>query len=190
MSVAADAFRGVVGHFATGVTVVTTCDDGRHRAMTANSFTSVSLDPILVLVAVDRHARFHDSVLAAGSFAVNVLAADQEDVSRWFAQRGRPDDDAHMDRWPHRVGEATGAAIFDGVLAALECETYAAYDGGDHTLLVGAVVGMAAPRPDADPLLYFKGVYRALAAGPEDPSPSLADGEADQRLAGRGGPES
>ena len=172
----ADAYRRVVGHFATGVTVVTTCDDGRHVGMTANSFTSVSLDPVLVLVAVDRRARFHAAVLEAGAFAVNVLAADQEDVSRWFATRGRPEDHEHIDRWPHRVGEAAGAAIFDGVLAALECETYAVHDGGDHSLLVGRVVAMAAPRPDAEPLLYFKGVYRTLPSGPEDPAPSLAEG--------------
>jgi flavin reductase (DIM6/NTAB) family NADH-FMN oxidoreductase RutF len=176
VNVDADTYRRVVGHFATGVTVVTTCDDGRHAAMTANSFTSVSLDPVLVLVAIDRNARFHGAVLASGRFAVNVLAADQEDVSRWFARRGRPDDDEHIERWAFWVGEAAGAAVFDGVLAALECRTYATYDGGDHTLLVGEVLAMSADRPDADPLLYFKGVYRALASGPEDPTPSLADG--------------
>jgi flavin reductase (DIM6/NTAB) family NADH-FMN oxidoreductase RutF len=176
VTVLCDAFRRVVGHFATGVTVVTTCDGGRHVAMTANSFTSVSLDPVLVLVAVDKNARFHGAVLAAGSFAVNVLAADQEDVSRWFATRGRPDDDEHLERFPHRVGDASGAALFDGALAALECRTWATYDGGDHTLLVGEVLAMEAPRPGADPLLYFKGVYRSLASGPEDPTPSLAEG--------------
>lgn len=176
MTVVGDAFRRVVGHFATGVTVVTTYDGGRHAAMTANSFTSVSLDPVLVLVAVDRNARFHGAVASAGTFAVNVLAAEQEDLSRWFATRGRPQDDEHIERWPFSIGAATGAAVFDGVLAALECRTWAAYDGGDHTLLVGEVLAMTAPRPDADPLLYFKGVYRRLASGPEDPTPSLAEG--------------
>lgn len=176
MTVDADAYRGVVGHFATGVTVVTTCDEGRHVGMTANSFTSVSLDPVLALVAVDRNARFHAAVLRSESFAVNVLAADQQDLSRWFATRGRPHDDEHIDRWPHRIGLVSGAAVFDGVLAALECRTYATYDGGDHTLLVGEVVAMAADRADAEPLLYFKGVYRTLPSGPEDPRPSLADG--------------
>jgi flavin reductase (DIM6/NTAB) family NADH-FMN oxidoreductase RutF len=176
VTVDAETYRRVVGHFATGVTVVTTCDGGRHVAMTANSFTSVSLDPVLVLVAIDRNARFHGSVLASSRFAVNVLASDQEDVSRWFATRGRPEDDEHIERWRYRIGETANAAIFDGVLAALECRTYATYDGGDHTLLVGEVLAMTADRPDADPLLYFKGVYRTLASGPEDPTPSLADG--------------
>lgn len=162
MTVDADAYRKVVGHFATGITVVTTCDDGRHVGMTANSFTSVSLDPVLALVAVEKFARFHNAVLSAGSFAVNVLAADQEDLSRWYATRGRPEDHEHVERWPHRVSSETGAAIFDGVLAALECRTHATYPGGDHTLLVGEVVALHTPRPDAPPLVYFKGGYRSL----------------------------
>lgn len=162
MTVVADAFRKVVGHFATGVTVVTTCDGGRHAAMTANSFTSVSLDPVLVLVAIDKNARFHASVLSAGRFAINVLAADQEDVSRWFARRGRPDDDEHIERWPHTIGEVSNAAIFDGALAAFECGTYAVHDGGDHSLLLGEVLAMSTPRPDAKPLVFFRGGYRSL----------------------------
>jgi flavin reductase (DIM6/NTAB) family NADH-FMN oxidoreductase RutF len=171
-----DEYRRVVGHFATGVTVVTAFGDGRQWAMTANSFTSVSLDPVLVLVAVERRARFHAAVVDGGSFAVNVLAADQEELSRWFATRGRPQDDDEVGRWPYTPGPVTGAALFDGVLATLECRTYATYPGGDHTLVVGEVAGLGLPRPDAEPLLYFKGVYRAMSAGPEDRSPSLADG--------------
>jgi flavin reductase (DIM6/NTAB) family NADH-FMN oxidoreductase RutF len=155
-------YRRVVGTFATGVTVVTTYAGGHHYAMTANSFTSVSLDPVLVLVAVERRARFHEAVLGAGSFAVNVLAADQDDLSRWFATRGRPEDHAEIARWTFVPGPETGAAVFEGVLAALECRTYATHPGGDHTLVVGEVVGMTSGR-DAAPLLYFKGGYRTLA---------------------------
>jgi flavin reductase (DIM6/NTAB) family NADH-FMN oxidoreductase RutF len=162
MTVDADAFRRVVGHFATGVTVVTTAWEGRHYAMTANSFTSVSLDPLLALVAVERRARFHAAVLASEAFAVNVLAEDQEDVSRWFATRGRPHDEAYMGSWPLAAGEATGAALLDGALATLECRTHAAYEGGDHTLLVGEVLAMSAPREDVGPLVYFRGTYRRL----------------------------
>ena len=169
----AGEYRRVVGHFATGVTVVTTRHDGGYHAMTANSFTSVSLDPVLVLVAVERRARFHDAVLSSGVFCVNVLAGDQEDMSRWFATRGRPLD--AFDQWSHTVGE-TGAPLLDGVLAALECRTYATHPGGDHTLVVGEVAALHAPRPEAEPLLYYKGVYRTLSPGPEDPTPSLADG--------------
>jgi flavin reductase (DIM6/NTAB) family NADH-FMN oxidoreductase RutF len=155
-------YRRVAGHFATGVTVVTAAGEGRQWGMTANSFTSVSLDPVLVLVAVERRARFHDAVLAAGSFAVNVLAAGQEDLSRWFATRGRPADDDEVGRWAYAPGPVTGAALFDGSLATLECRTWATYPGGDHTLVVGEVVALATPRPDAEPLVYFKGTYRGL----------------------------
>lgn len=167
MSLVADAYRRVVGHFATGVTVVTTYSDGRHYAMTANSFTSVSLDPILALVAVETRARFHDAVLASGTFAVNVLAEDQEDVSRWFATRGRPHDEAYMGSWALTEGPATGAALLDGSLASLECRTYATHPGGDHTLLVGEVVSMSEPREGVGPLVYFKGTYRRLPPSPE-----------------------
>jgi flavin reductase (DIM6/NTAB) family NADH-FMN oxidoreductase RutF len=164
-----DEYRRVVGHFATGVTVVTTYAGGVQHAMTTNSFTSVSLDPVLVLVAVERRARFHDSVLSSGTFAVNVLAADQEDLSRWAATRGR--DGSEVSKWPFAAGAETGAAVFDGVLAALECRTYGTHPGGDHTLLVGEVVSLAAPRPDADPLLFYKGRYRVMASGPESAEP-------------------
>ena len=163
MTIGADDYRRVVGHFATGVTVVTTAHDGRHYAMTANSFTSVSLDPVLALVAVETRARFHDAVLASGAFAVNVLAADQEDVSRWFATRGRPHDESYLGTFSLREGAATGAVLLDGALATIECRTYATHPGGDHTLLVGEVVAMSAERPDAEPLVYFKGTYRRLA---------------------------
>lgn len=164
MTADADAFRKVVGHFVTGVTVVTTYSEGRHYAMTANSFTSVSLDPVLVLVAVETKARFHDAVLASGTFAVNVLADDQEDVSRWFATRGRPHDEAYMGAWPLASGLVTGAALVEGALATLECRTYATHPGGDHTLLVGEVVAMGEPREGVGPLVYFRGTYRRLSA--------------------------
>jgi len=159
----ADAYRRVVGHFATGVTVVTTWWEGRHYAMTANSFTSVSLDPVLALVAIETRARFHDAVLAAGTWAVNVLADDQEDASRWFATRGRPHDETYMGSWTFVAGPATGAALLDGAVASLECRTWAEHPGGDHTLLVGDVLAIAASRPEAAPLVYFKGTYRRLA---------------------------
>lgn len=157
-----DAYRRVVGHFATGVTVVTTEWEGRHYAMTANSFTSVSLDPVLALVAIERRARFHDAVGGSGQWAVNVLADDQEDVSRWFATRGRPHDESYMGRFSFTRGPATGAALLADALATLECRTVATHPGGDHTLLVGEVVALSEPRAGASPLVYFKGTYRRL----------------------------
>jgi flavin reductase (DIM6/NTAB) family NADH-FMN oxidoreductase RutF len=154
-------FREAVGRFPTGVTVVTTRVGNRHHGMTANSFTSVSLDPVLVLVCVDRIARLHDLVLAAGEWAVSVLADDQEQVSRLFAEPGRPSGET-LRSVPHRYGELTGAVLLDGALATFECRTVASYGGGDHTVLLGQVLGLTVPRPDGSPLLYYRGGYGGL----------------------------
>jgi flavin reductase (DIM6/NTAB) family NADH-FMN oxidoreductase RutF len=154
-------FRDVVGYFPTGVTVVTAHVGGRHHGMTANSFTSVSLDPVLVLICVERTARLHDLVLAAGEWGVSVLAAAQEQVSRIFAQPGRPSADA-LRAVRHHHGELTGAVLLDGALATFECRTVAVYPGGDHTVVLGEVLGMGLPRPDGHPLVYYRGEYRSL----------------------------
>jgi flavin reductase (DIM6/NTAB) family NADH-FMN oxidoreductase RutF len=154
-------FRDVVGRFPTGVAVVTTHVGGKHHGMTANTFTSVSLDPVLVLVCVERTSRLHDLVIAAGEWGVSVLAAEQEHVSRLFAEPGRPAAEA-LRSVPHHHGELTGAVLLDGALATLECGTVAAYDGGDHTVLLGEVLGMSIPHPDGSPLVYYRGEYREL----------------------------
>lgn len=155
------AYRRAVARFATGVTVVTTRADGVDHALTANSFTSVSLDPVLVLVCVDRTARFCSAVRVSGRWAVSVLAAGQEDHSRWFATHGRPDADQLAGfRWSR--GPRTGAALFTGALATVECRTTATYDAGDHVLVVGEVLDVAAAVDPRPPLLYFAGRYRTL----------------------------
>ena len=156
-------YRRVVGRFATGVTVITTRVDGEQHAMTCNSFTSVSLQPVLVLFCAEKIARFHDAVLSTGTWAVSVLAQGQEDVSRRFAVRGRPLEDQFAGL-PHSVGPVTGAAVVDGALASLECRTVSTTDAGDHTVLIGEVLGLGVPDPDGDPLLYYEGRYRAFRA--------------------------
>ena len=165
MTEALDAleYRRVVGRFATGVTVVTTVLDGEQHAMTCNSFTSVSLDPVLVLFCAEKVARFHDIVLDAGSWAVSVLAAHQEDLSRRFAVRGR-ELEGQFEGLPHDLGPVTGAAVLGGAIATLECRTLSTTDAGDHTVLIGEVIGLGAPDPVSDPLLYFEGRYRAFRA--------------------------
>jgi len=157
------AYRRVVGRFATGVAVVTTLVDGEQHAMTCNSLTSVSLEPVLVLFCAEKVARFHAAVLATGSWAVSVLAQGQQDVSRRFAVRGRPLED-QLAGVPHRPGPVTGAAVLDGALAALECRTVSIVDAGDHTVVVGQVLGVSVPDPDGAPLLYYEGRYRGLDA--------------------------
>ena len=155
------AFRRVVGRVPTGVTVVTTVLDGEQHALTCSSFTSVSLDPVLVLFCVEKAARFHDVVLRTGPWAVSVLGTGQEELSRRFAVRGRPLEDQFTDV-PHTLGPLTGAAVVDGAVAALECRTTGTVDGGDHTVVLGAVLGVSVPDPQAAPLLYYEGRYRAL----------------------------
>ena len=156
-------YRRVVGRFATGVTVVTTQVGGEQHAMTCNSFTSVSLEPVLVLFCAEKVARFHDVVLATGEWAVSVLAQGQEAVSRHFAVRGRPLDDqfAGVD---HTLGPVTGAAVLDCSVAALECRTVSTVDAGDHTVVVGEVLGLSVPDPEGEPLLYYEGRYRTFGA--------------------------
>ncbi|MFD0683314.1 flavin reductase family protein [Actinomadura fibrosa] len=155
-------YRQVVGRFATGVAIVTAVRDGTDHAMTVNAFTSVSLDPLLVLVCVEKAARFHDVVLDAGEWAVSVLTEDMRDASQWFATRGRTLD-GQLEGWEHTRGPATGAAVFSRAVAALECRTHAVHDGGDHSIVVGEVLGLDVPDPDGRPLLYYEGAYRTLA---------------------------
>ena len=151
-------YRRVVGRFATGVTVVTTVLDGECHALTANSFTSVSLDPCLVLFCPEKLARFHDAVLASGTFAVSVLAEGQQEVSRRFAQRGRPLEH-QFDGIAHTIGPVTGAVLIDGALSTLECRTVTTADAGDHTVVIGEVLGLGVPLPTGEPLLYYEGRY-------------------------------
>ena len=156
------AYRRVVGRFATGVAVVTTAVDGAQHAMTCNSLTSVSLEPVLVLFCVEKVARFHGAVLSTGAWAVSVLATGQEELARRFAVRGRPLEDQFSDI-AHVPGPVTGAAVVDGALAALECRTVQTVEAGDHTVVIGEVLDVSVPTPDAAPLLYYEGRYRGIA---------------------------
>jgi len=143
------------------VTVVTTCVDGIDHAMTASAFTSVSLDPVLVLVCVEKDARFHDAILESGSWAVSVLSASGRRAAEWFAARGRPLG-GQLDRVPHHRGETSGAALLDDSLAWLQCRTTAVYDGGDHDIILGAVIEGATSGLEGPPLVYYRGAYGEL----------------------------
>jgi flavin reductase (DIM6/NTAB) family NADH-FMN oxidoreductase RutF len=149
-------FRQLLGHFATGVTVLTVvAPDGRPLGMTANSVCSVSLEPPLISVCVDRDAEMHGAILAVSRFVVNVLSGHQETLARRFA-------DKHEDRFDG-VGyhlSPDGLILLDGVLAHIECQREANYPGGDHTIVVGRVTGGAAF--DGHPLLFYRGGYAAL----------------------------
>jgi len=169
------AFRRVAGQFPTGIVVVSASLDGTNHAMTVSAFTSVSLEPLLVLFCAEKIARFHDAVLEAGYWAVSILDEGAEKTARWLATRGRPLD-GQLDMVPHHPGLLTGAPILDSALAAMECRTTAVHFGGDHSIVVGEVLGVSEPVPgdaakgDAEvggggPLIYHSGRYRRLAAG-------------------------
>jgi flavin reductase (DIM6/NTAB) family NADH-FMN oxidoreductase RutF len=154
------AYRDLIGRFATGVTVVTVNDAGHYRAMTANAVSSVSLDPLLVLVCIERSASIHDPIHHAGHYALNILAEDQMAVSQMFSRHGELPEP--MGGIPFRIGE-TGTPLIEGTLGWLECEVWREYDGGDHTIFVGRVVDLDLARPDSRPLVFFGGRYRGIA---------------------------
>jgi flavin reductase (DIM6/NTAB) family NADH-FMN oxidoreductase RutF len=156
-----DLFRRVVSRFATGVAIVTAVVDGDDHAMTVNAFSSVSLDPLLVMFCPEKVARFHGFVLDAGEWAVSVLGEEMRDASQWFATRGRMLD-GQLQGWDHVRGPVTGAAIFKNAVAALECRTHAVHEAGDHSIVVGEVLALDVPSPDADPLVFYEGRYRLL----------------------------
>jgi flavin reductase (DIM6/NTAB) family NADH-FMN oxidoreductase RutF len=158
----AATFRRAAGQFPTGIAVVATSLDGHGHAMTVSAFTSVSLDPLLVLFCAEKIARFHDAVIEAGFWSVSVLDHDSEKTARWLATRGRPLE-GQLDLTPHHPGPVTSAPILDAALAALECRTIAVHDGGDHSIVVGEVLWVSESAGQAGPLVYHGGRYRRLA---------------------------
>lgn len=156
MAITNDIFRTALGHFASGVTVVTTTSsDGRPYGLTVSAFSSLSLTPPLVLVCIDNRAPGISFVKASGYFVVNVLTHEQEHMSRRFSSR----QEAKFEGVGYKPGEL-GAPVLEGVLAFLECKVAEAFEGGDHTIFVGEVI--AAHVDDGEPLLYFRGGYAGL----------------------------
>lgn len=153
--------RTTLGRFATGVVVLTAGRD-EPSGMTANSFTSVSLDPPLVLVCVTRTAAAHAAILAERTFTVSVLGADQDELARYFADRSRPRGRREFEDVDTFPGRRTGAPLLRGALAWLECSLAAVYDGGDHSILLGSVLELANGR-SAEPLVCFGGSFHQLA---------------------------
>ena len=149
-------FRAVMGNFATGVTVVTAAGPAGPAGMTANAIASLSLNPLLLLVAFDNTARTLSVVRDSGRFGVNVLAAGQEDLARLFASKAP--EDAKFAGVPHSVHD--GIPVIDGALAWVGCRLERLVPGGDHTIGIGAVEAAEAG-PGGDPLVWFRGRYRS-----------------------------
>ena len=155
-------FRQAMGRLAAGVCVLTTVADGHDHAMTADTLTSVSLDPLLVLVSIENETRFHAAVTEAGFFGASVLAADQRPLSDWFATRGRPLH-GQLDRTPLTRGEHTGAALLEGALMHLECRTVDVHGAGDHSIVVAGVEGVSLPDTVGPALVHYRGRYGSIA---------------------------
>ncbi|HUQ84265.1 MAG TPA: flavin reductase family protein [Gemmatimonadaceae bacterium] len=157
MTLDPDTFRSVLGRFASGVTVVTVRDPDNHDCgMTVSAFCSVSLTPPLVLICIDHAASSHDALLAASHFAVNVLGAHQEPISRRFSGG---EDETRFGGVGYTRG-VSGAALLDDALAHIECRRVEQHPAGDHTIVIGEVE--AAVAHSHRPLLYYRGGYAQL----------------------------
>ncbi|RLQ20409.1 flavin reductase [Seongchinamella sediminis] len=157
MNIDGRELRNALGRFATGVCVVTTVDNnGNALGMTANSFSSVSLDPPLVLWSLQNGSDVYQAYASPRRFAINVLNDQQMDLSNQYARKG----DHILDPAHFRQGRH-GAPIIRGALVSFECELHAAHEGGDHLIIVGRVLDVSS-KPGGDPLLFFSGAYRQL----------------------------
>ncbi len=165
-------YRRVIGQFATGVTVILAEEGDEVHGMTANAVTSLSLDPLLLIVCVDKRAHMAERLQRAHTFTVNVLRDDQEAVSGYFAggaRRGMARPEFHFVPWG-------SAPRLSGCLAALACDVHEILEGGDHWIVIGRVTALYEGPPPYAPLLYFGGRYRTLRPGDADPAPELAAG--------------
>ena len=157
MPVNNEEFRGALGRFASSVSVVTSkCSDGELRAITVSAFSSLSLNPPLILICIDNRSSLVEHLIADCSFAVNILGEDQEILSRRFASK-EPNRFAGVG---YKEG-VSGSPLLDHALATLECKVVHNYAGGDHTIVVGEVEATSVT--DSKPLLYFRGGYAKLA---------------------------
>ena len=155
-------FRQAMGRVVHGVSVLTTVAGGHDHAMTADTVTSVSLEPLLVLCCAETEARYHDAVLESGVWGVSVLSADQRAASEWFATRGRPLH-GQLDRTPFHRGEKTGVALLDDALMHLEVRTTDVHPAGDHSIIVGEVLSIDLPDTVGSALVHYRGRYGGLA---------------------------
>lgn len=151
------SFRRVMGLFATGVTVVAAREGEEIHGMTANAVTSVSLEPLLVLVCVDRRARMNRFLESAGGFSINVLSEDQEALSRYFAGSWKPPAPPEFRFLPWE-----GGPRLVGALAAVGCHIDRSIDAGDHRIVLGRVVSLHEGDPTARPLTFFASRYHRL----------------------------
>jgi len=152
-------FRRVAGQFVAGITVVTTASDSGFRGITANSFTTVSLAPPLVLFCLTNTSTFTPLLAQSGVFAVSVLSVKDQFLSDRFANRA-PLVDARFTGVPHRI-ERSGAPVLSNAIAWFDCRVWADYDGGDHRIIVGEVLALG--ENEGEPLAYYRSRYARIA---------------------------
>ncbi|MFJ7628359.1 flavin reductase family protein [Streptomyces sp. NPDC097595] len=164
-----EEFRAALSRLAAGVVLVTAQEPpldesgrGEDVGMTATAFMSVSLDPPLVMVSLRNDSRMDDLLAEQPLWAVSVLAESQRHIAGRFAMKGRISDRLLFEDIPYVRGEVTGAPLAGGALATLECRTEQRVVAGDHTLVIGRVLGARVPSGDGGPLTYFRGKYRQL----------------------------
>ncbi len=153
-------FRDVMGKFTTGVTVVTVQEAGAPHGMTVNSFTSVSLDPLLVLICLDKESTTTDMLSRTGRFTVNILTAEQENIARRFAGSGNERD--RFNNLEYTISDE-GTPVLRDVLGYVTCTVKEVVDGGDHLIFLGEVVDLGDSDTDQQPLLYYGGNYKSFA---------------------------
>ena len=158
MSIDSRTFRQTVGRFVTGVTVIAIDVDGEIRAMTANSFTSLSLDPPLVLFCLGKETKAGHHIRSAPGFSISILREDQRDLSSYFAGAWATDTAPP----PFSFTEWEGGPRLDGCMAALGCRTHAIHEGGDHWIVVGHVIATYRDEDAGEPLVFFRGRYVGL----------------------------
>lgn len=151
------SLRHAMAHFATGISIVTTLQDGHDHAMTANSLTSVSLEPPLVLVCAVTESGWYDAVTSSGVWGVSLLPFSGRPAASWLSTGGRPLF-GQLGQVSHHRGEL-GVALLDDALATLECRTRDLHEAGDHTIIVGDVVASHADARRDDPLIYYRSRY-------------------------------
>lgn len=156
-----DDFKGALGSWAAGVTVVSTNLDGQVYGITVSSFSSLSIDPLLILVSIQNSNALAAMIPKSGVFAVSILADDQEAISNAFSKSGR-EPGATLGEDVPTLDWHTGSPIVTGALAHLDCQLETAVPGGDHTIIIGRVVG-ASFDATKEPLIYFRRRYRPLA---------------------------
>jgi flavin reductase (DIM6/NTAB) family NADH-FMN oxidoreductase RutF len=153
-------FRKAMGCFATGVTILTLDLDGEVHGMTANAFTSVSIDPLLVLVCVDHSTRTHAHMHAKKRFGINVLCEDQRAISEYYARPARTHEHAEAEAGARFDRTSHGTPMLEGALAYLECRLHSSEEAGDHTIFIAEVEDVVVR--EGDPLLFFRGKYRKV----------------------------